>query len=420
MVVKVIKTATQAKKVLDNYLKARQKKGGLQLAPKTQKGIRALIDNQKVIKSGETKTADIVKNTKLRSKVFDRLRLKPELKPIYNWLGGKNLKSQQQRISNLAGMRPSIAKAKKELNKKVKDYFAKQIKAVKSGRGDVTNLLASRAATKLKMAPGTYDIRKSQFNLQIPKSLKRAVEYTRGFVASPMYQRLGQPKMTLKKVQELMAQSKDINRNVKNSYERVLKFLDRSVRFDDTPVVKTNNAKKLRDRTFQIGNKKIDYKYILNNFETDPLFAPMKNVEAYKAAVYTSKFVNPKTGKIQPLNEIAFDLVGRKASDLLHVHHAESVALKPLESLQIVFGPINRYAYNLERRFQSGKINADEYTSIAKKYNFGTNTFQPKAIPVEQFAQEAYQNVLNMYKNKISLKKVLGLNTGGIVNLNLL
>lgn len=414
MVVRAVKTAAQAKKVVDTYLKARKTKGGLQLAPKTEKGIRALINNQKLIKTGEIKTGDVIKNSRVRAKVFSRLREKPEFKPIYNWLGGKKLRSQQQSISNLAGRRPSIAKAKRELNKKVKDYFAKQVKSVKSGRGDITNLLASRAAVKLKMAPGTYDIRKSQFNLQIPKSLKRVVDYTRGFVASPMYQRLGKPKMTLKKVQELMAESKDINRNVRNSYERVLKFLDRSVRFNGTPVVKTNNAKRLRDRTFQIGNKKIDYKYIVNNFEKDKLFEPMRNVEAYKAAVYTTRFVNPKTGKTQPLNEIAFDLIGRKASDLLHVHHAESVALKPLESLQIVFGPINRYAYNLERRLQTGKINADEYTSIAKKYNFGTNTFQPKPVPVEQFAQEAYQNLLNMYENNISLKKALKLKMGGI------
>jgi len=414
MVATVVKTVAQAKKVLSNYTKARAQMSGPKMSSSVKRGITTLINNREKIVKGEKKTADVVKNFKTRRQAFKKLTRNKPLRPIYDFLGGKNLQKQQQSLASRAGMRPTIAKKKKELNKKVKEYFKKQIKSVKSGRGDIVNLLANRASKKLGMAPGTYDIRKSQFSLQVPKSLKRYVEYTKGFVATPAYERLGKPKMTLSKVKNLMAQSEDIRRNVRNSYERVLKFLDRSARFNGSPVISLNNAKKLRDRKFQLGDKVLSYKYIRDNFETDPLFEPMKNVERYKAKVYTAQFKNPKTGKIQPLNEIAFDLLGRKASDIFHIHHTRSVATNPLDELQIVFGPVNRYAYNLQRRLEGGKINNDEFTSLAKKYNFGTNDFSFQPTPPMEFANEAYKNVLNMYNNNISLKKVLGLKKGGI------
>ena len=174
---------------------------------------------------------------------------------------------------------------------------------------------------------------------------------------------------------------------------------------------------------YKIGGRKIDFESIKKGMtENDPLFAEVKNAYDYKKAVLSTKVMNPKTGMLENLNKISYDVLGKNGSDLFHMSHIYDVARTPLNFIQVTFGPYNRQMHHI---LKGKKIpgGVESFLERTEAVNVA-NPFAPNFIKKtpQAFAEEAALKLNEFYKLKkkkksVTFDKFMKFNKGGIVGL---
>jgi hypothetical protein len=400
-------------------------KSGPQISPETKEGITALIKAAPEIKAGEVKVAEILNDRLLRRAVLKRVdNYAPSTKEYLN------IGTPEFALTQKTTERPVIAARTEKKLEDVKEYLEKNVNALKKGRGNFENLLNSVASENLKLSPRSFSLYKEKLGgNNLPEELQPIFDYFNKFATSERYKKMrGGVQFTPKIVKEIQQENFLVNKLRADSPEDVvLRFLYRSHRQPGTDV-KLLNPKRAetgnwRDLKFQIGGRKIDFDSIKKGLaENDPLFAEVKDAYNYKKAVLQTKVMNPKTGMLEPLNKVSYDVLGQKGSGLFHMSHIYDVGRTPLSFIQITYGPYNLQMHNMLRgkKIPGG---VESFLTRAKAVNLA-NPFAPdfaqKAPKV--FAEEAALKLNNFYKlqkNKksISFNKFMNFNKGGIVGL---
>jgi hypothetical protein len=396
---------------------------GTKLAPETQEGIKTLIKVAPEIKAGEVKVAEILDDPLLRKTVLKKINnYAPSTKEYLN------IGSPEFALTQKTTERPVIAARTEKKLGDVKEYLEKNISALEKGKGNFENLLNSVAAENLGMKSRNFSIYKAKLGgTQLPEELQPLFDYFNKFSTSEKFKRMrGSINFTPKVVEKIQKESMIINKyKTKSPEEVVSRFLFRSSTQPNSDVVLLNpsQAGSWRNMEFKIGGRKIDFKSIKKGIsENDPLFAEVKDAYDYKKAVLSTKVMNPKTGMLENLNKVSYDVIGKNGSDLFHMSHIHGVARTPLSFIQVTFGPYNRQMHNMlkEKKIPGG---VENFLTNAKDRNIA-NPFAPEYIKKtpQEFAEEAALKLNEFYKLQKNKKSVtfdqfMKFNKGGIVGL---
>ena len=131
--------------------------------------------------------------------------------------------------------------------------------------------------------------------------------------------------------------------------------------------------------------------------------------------------MNPKTGLLEPLNKVSYDVLGTRASGLFHMSHIYDVGRTPLNYIQVTYGPYNVQLQNLLKNLK--KPDLENFLTRAKEKNVA-NPIAPDYIKKtpQEFAEEAALKLNEFYKLQKNKKSVtfdqfMKFNKGGIVDL---
>ena len=393
---------------------------GTKLPKETQEGITALIKASPKIKTGEVKVADIIEDNALKKAVL--IRIEDYAPSTKEYLGQG---TREFALSQQTTVRPTIEARKAIKLESVKKYLETNINALKKGKGNFENLLNDVAINNLKIS--NFRNYKKEANVNLPKELKPLFEYFNKFATTEKYKRMkGSIEFTPKVVKELKKESLIMSHYATKSPEEVVsRFLFRSSTQPNSDVVLLNpsQAGSWKNMKYKIGGRKIDFESIKKGMtENDPLFAEVKNAYDYKKAVLSTKVMNPKTGMLENLNKISYDVLGKNGSDLFHMSHIYDVARTPLNFIQVTFGPYNRQMHHI---LKGKKIpgGVESFLERTEAVNVA-NPFAPNFIKKtpQAFAEEAALKLNEFYKLKkkkksVTFDKFMKFNKGGIVGL---
>jgi len=403
---------------------------GTKLAPETQEGIKALIKSAPEIKSGEVRIVDVVEDLNTRRNVLNKIRRDLPDTAEYIGLGSPELKATQLTTSPFAfTYRQKLLDIKKENVEKLGTYFENTIEDIKKGIGSFEDLLNSKITENTGISLNYISKAKKELggvDKIIGPDLKEIYDYFTKFSTSEKFKKMrGGVDFTLDTVNKLKEQSRIASMGyVRSPEEAVSRFLYRSSKNlnSDVKLLNPEVGSKFREMQFQIGGKKINFKDITKGVkENDPLYSEVVDAFNYKREALKTKVMNPKTGLLEPLNKVSYDVLGTRASGLFHMSHIYDVGRTPLNYIQVTYGPYNVQLQNLLKNLK--KPDLKNFLTRAKEKNVA-NPIAPDYIKKtpKVFAQEAADKLNEFYKLKKNNKNIswdvfLKLKKGGIVNL---
>jgi len=373
-------------------------------AEKTVKAIKKVIKNKDDIKKGIKSFSNVTGfNFNQNKAVYKQIKT---LMPEFYKSMGFGTKEYYKKVQKL-NQPPYQFDAEKR--KKLKTLFQNTKNKVLKNQGNVLDLRDVVFAKKLNTDPARIQKLRKEMGLIVSPRLQSAIRSAA--------KRKDKKPITLKGIEKISQVKEQTRKGGRATPEvLVMRFLTRSAGepMSDVKLTKFDPAN-IKNNMFKIGGKKIDFEYIKKNLKTDPLFDEVNNAYNYKFKILTSKFPNPKTGKIESLNTIAYDILGNEASNLFHIHHKLGVGMSPLKYLQVVTGPVNFKEELLRKRLNPESLG--NYSAQTKKMSIG-HIFNPtvKNPPIKRAAQNTYEAILNVYKQKYpNYQQALGYKKGGII-----
>lgn len=400
------------------------------LAAETQKGITSLIKAAPELKTGEKRVAEVVEDLAQRANVIRAVRINLPKTKEFIGIDTPEFRSKQLITAPFnVNRKQEFLDIKKEKVNEIKSYLKNTTANIKKGVGSFEDLLLPKIIENTGV--GASYIKKAKRDLGgtgkiLGPNLKEIYDYFKHFAASEKFKRMrGGVDFNLDEVIKLKEQNRiqKIGR-VTSPEGAVARFLYRSSLspVSDVKLLNQDVGSKFSQMKFLYGGRKIDYKDIKDGIkQNDPLFSEVADAFNYKREALKTKVMNPKTGMLEPLNKVSFDVLGTRGSGLFHMSHIYDVGRTPLQHIQVTYGPYNLQLNSLLKKMKKGDV--ESFLTRAKQKNVA-NPLAPDYIkvPPQQFANEASLKLNEFYKLKKNNKNVnwdafLKLKKGGIVDL---